>query len=110
MVAAFKDVYTYLTNKQLAPKLHVLDNECSKVVHVYVKYQNTRIQLVEPHNHCVNAAETAVKATEYHLLGSAPRSRSPMSNLVVEQVPPPSRTHAQSPPHTEKRLRKISVL
>ena len=36
MVAAFRDVYTYLMDKQLAPKLHVLDNECSKAVQAYV--------------------------------------------------------------------------
>ena len=70
MVDAFKDVYTYLTDKKLAPKLHVLDNECSKAVQTYVKGQNTRIQLVEPHNHRVNAAETAVKAAKYHLLAA----------------------------------------
>ena len=70
MVAAFKDVYTYLMDKQLAPKLHVLDNECSKAVQTYVKRRNTIIQLVEPHNHQVNAAETSVKAAKYPLLAA----------------------------------------
>ena len=41
MVAAFRDVYTYLMDKQLAPKLHVLDNECSKAVQAYL-YQKTK--------------------------------------------------------------------
>ena len=70
MAVAFKYVCTYLMDKQLAPKLHVLDNECSKAVQAYVKRQNTIIQLVEPYNHRVNAAETAVKAAKYHLLAA----------------------------------------
>ena len=50
------------------PKLHALDNKCSKAVQSYTESNNTNIQLVEPHNHRVNAAETAIKATKYHIL------------------------------------------
>ena len=68
MVATFKDVYQYLQDRGLGPKLHVLDNECSKAVQAYIRSQDTKIQLVEPHNHRVNAAEPAVKAVKYHCL------------------------------------------
>jgi len=70
MVATFKDIYEYLQSKKLAPKLHVLDNECFKAVQRYIKGQQVNIQLVEPHNHRVNAAETAVKAVKYHMLAA----------------------------------------
>jgi len=36
MFATFKDVYEMLEACGLHPKLHVLDNECSKAVHDYV--------------------------------------------------------------------------
>ena len=68
MVAVFKDIYEYLQLRNLAPKLHVLDNECSKAIKKYIISQNTNIQLVEPHNHRVNAAETAVKTAKYHFI------------------------------------------
>ena len=32
MVAAYKDIYEYLTSKNFKPKLNVTDNECSKAV------------------------------------------------------------------------------
>ena len=37
MVAVFRDIYTYLQQCGCSPKLHVLDNECSKAVQQYVK-------------------------------------------------------------------------
>jgi len=68
MIEAFREVYDYLQSKHLHPKLHVLDSECSQAVKIYIRSQNTDIQLVEPHNHRVNAAETAVKAIKYHII------------------------------------------
>jgi len=62
MVATFKDVYKTLEARGLHPKLHVLDNECSKAVQDYVRYEGTSIQLAEPYNHRINAAEPAVKS------------------------------------------------
>ena len=66
MITAFTDVYDYLEARKCKPKLHVLDNECSKAVRNYVTSKNTKIQLVEPHNHRVNAAEPAVKTVKAH--------------------------------------------
>ncbi len=68
MFQTFKDVYEFLDICNCKPKLHVLDNECSRVLQTYIKKEDTRIQLVEPHNHRVNAAETAVKAAKYHII------------------------------------------
>ena len=62
MVPIFKEIYDHLKERNLAPKLHVLDNECSRAVQNYITSKKMNIQLVEPHNHCVNAAKTSVKA------------------------------------------------
>ena len=68
MINVFKDIYETLKTRGWQPKLHVLDNECSKAVQKYIREENVRIQIVEPHNHRVNAAEPAVKTTKYHLV------------------------------------------
>ncbi len=34
----------------------------------YIKKEDAQIQLVEPHNHQVNTAKTAIKATKYHII------------------------------------------
>ena len=68
MIAVFQDIYEYLKQRGCSPKLHVLDNECSKAVKQYIKSEQVNIQLVEPHNHRVNAAEPAVKTAKYHII------------------------------------------
>ena len=68
MIETLKEIYEYLKVRNLAPKLHILDNECSKAVQKYVKAERVAIQLVEPHNHRVNAEEPAVKAIKYHII------------------------------------------
>ena len=68
MVETFKSVYEFLKKYNCSPKLHVLDNECSKAVQNFVEKENTNIQLVKPRNHRVNAAETAIKSAKYHII------------------------------------------
>ena len=68
MVKTFQDVYKILNQQNCAPKLHVLDNKCSKAVQAFIQNKQTNIQLVEPHNHWVNAAETAIKASKYQII------------------------------------------
>jgi len=67
MVTTFKDVYKTLEAHGLYPKLHVLDNECSKVEQEYARSENTDIESVEPYNHHANASEPAVKSVKYHV-------------------------------------------
>jgi len=70
MVEVFQDVYRMLQQRGTNPSLHVMDNECSKAIKTFVADQKTTIQLVEPHNHRVNAAEVAVKTAKYHFIAS----------------------------------------
>ena len=46
MIDIFKNIYEYLKVRNIVPKLHILDNECSKVVQKYVKSEKVAIQLV----------------------------------------------------------------
>ena len=57
MLEAFQSVYDYLIKKNFKPKLHVMDNECSKVINTFIENENNvTLQFVEPHEHRVNAA------------------------------------------------------
>ncbi len=38
-----------------------MDNEATKVIKAYLTPQQVSLQLVEPHNHCVNVAERAIQ-------------------------------------------------
>ena len=69
MVNTFKEVYDFLKQRKLTPKLHIMDNECSKVLMNYTKgNNNTKIQFVERDNHRVNASECALQTFKNHIL------------------------------------------
>ena len=70
MVSVFKYIYEYLKDRKFKPNLHGMDRECSKLVQVFIKEQEVPIQLVEPGNHRVDAAEMGVKTSKYHLISS----------------------------------------
>ena len=70
MISVFKDIYEYLKERKCKPKLHVMDNECSKSVQALIKYQEVPTQLVEQGNHRVNVAEMGFKTGKYHLISS----------------------------------------
>ena len=70
MVAVFEDIYDYLQERNLTPNHHVMDNDYSKAITNFIKKEKFDIQLVELHNHRVNAAESAVKATKYHTISA----------------------------------------
>ena len=62
IVAAFQSVCEELIAYGHKPALHVLDNKCSRAVKTYIRSNKTDIQLVEPHNHRVNAAEVGASS------------------------------------------------
>ena len=68
MVEAFTSVYTKLETAGHTPKLHVLDNECSRAVQKFLIRKGTARQNVEAHNHIVNAAEPEVKTAKYPII------------------------------------------
>ena len=70
MVPILKEIYNHLKERNLAPKLHVLDNEWSCAVQKYITNEKANIQIVELHNSRDNATETAVKAATYHMLSA----------------------------------------
>ena len=70
MVEYFEDIYSYLETCGCKPKLNVWDNESSRAIKNQIKREGAKIQLVNPHNHRVNATETAVKTAKYHFIAS----------------------------------------
>ena len=60
-IATFKENITYLTKGGFKPVFNIIDNVASKAFKKYLKEKNIIIQLVEPHNHHMNASEHAKK-------------------------------------------------
>jgi hypothetical protein len=70
MIAAFKDILATLNNRGYAPRLNVMDNECSKAVKAHIRRNNMDIHLIPPHNHRVNAAERAIRTFKEHFISA----------------------------------------
>jgi hypothetical protein len=58
---AYKVIFQDLTDKGFKPKLNVMDNQATKYIKKFLTEEECKLQLVEPHNHRVNAAERAIQ-------------------------------------------------
>ena len=58
---AYKKFHLLLTEKGYSVKLNVMDNQATKYIKKFLTANECKLQLVEPHNHRVNAAERAIQ-------------------------------------------------
>jgi hypothetical protein len=58
---AFKKYFDELMAKGFKPKLNIMDNQASKHIKQLLSENGCKLQLVEPHNHRVNAAERTIQ-------------------------------------------------
>jgi hypothetical protein len=65
-IAAFNKVFAILCAWNYQPALNVMDNKCSKVVEKHIRAKRKMLQLVPPHNHCVNATKQAIGTFKEH--------------------------------------------
>ena len=61
LVATFKSKVDYLARQGFKMIFNILNNVASQTVCACLKSKDIRIQLVEPHNHPINASEQAVQ-------------------------------------------------
>ena len=57
----YKANFEMLEAKGYKPKVNVMDNQATKYIKKFLTEKGCHLQLVEPHNHRVNAAERAIK-------------------------------------------------
>jgi hypothetical protein len=58
---AYKQYFDELTAKGFKPKLNIMDNQPTKHIKQFLSENKCKLQLVEPHNNRVNAAERAIQ-------------------------------------------------
>ena len=54
MIKAFSKQVIYLTKEGFKPVLNIIDNIASKTIRIFLKKEDIKLQLVEPHNHQIN--------------------------------------------------------
>jgi hypothetical protein len=58
---AYKIAFDELAAKDFKPKLNIMDNQATKYIKKFLTKEECKLQLVEPHNHRINAAELAIQ-------------------------------------------------
>ena len=58
---AYKKQFNELTKKGFNVKLNIMDNQATKYIKQFLNKNYCRLQLIEPHNHRVNAAERTIQ-------------------------------------------------
>ena len=65
---AYKDRFDYLESKGFKIQINIMDNQATKQVERFLSKKDCRLQLVEPHNHRLNAAERAIQTFKDHFI------------------------------------------
>ncbi len=68
--AAYKTQFEFLESKGHKIKLNMMDNQCTKQIKKILTANNCALLLVEPHNHCVNAAKRAIQTFKDHFISA----------------------------------------
>jgi hypothetical protein len=58
---AYTKQFGALIAKGLKPKINIMDNQATKHIKKFLSKQQYKMQLVEPHNHQINAAKRAIQ-------------------------------------------------
>ena len=58
---AYKKTFDKLTAKGLKVKLNIMDNQATKHIKKFLTEEQCKLQLVEPHNHQMNAAKRTIQ-------------------------------------------------
>ena len=66
IVESLKKNITYLSKRWFKPVFNIIDNVATKAVKTYLESEHTDMQLVEPHNHWVNAYERDIQTLKNH--------------------------------------------
>ncbi len=67
---AYKQQIELLTSKGFKPKLIIMDNQATRHITTFLTKNDCKLQLVEPHNHQVNAAEQAIQTFKDAFIGA----------------------------------------
>jgi len=68
MIRAYLVLIYCRHNADITPKMHILDNECSKEFKAQIRKNNMTFQLVPPHDHRRNIAKKAIQTFKAHFI------------------------------------------
>eukprot|EP00978_Attheya_sp_CCMP212_P021361 scaffold62214_cov29-Attheya_sp.AAC.5 len=86
IVASFKKNIEYLKKRGFKPVFNIIDNVATKAVKANLETEEIQMQLVEPHNHRVNAAERAIQTFKNHTIAGLSIVDNEFPSLLWNQL------------------------
>jgi hypothetical protein len=68
MICAYQELVDHLCSARIQPTLHLLDNKCSAKFKERINSNDMKYQLVPPHDHMRNIAETVIRVFKAHFI------------------------------------------
>ena len=68
MVKAYQMITDRLNQQGFEPKIHILNNKCSKEFEIVINKNGTKFQLVSPHDHRQNVLEKSPQMFKDHFI------------------------------------------
>jgi hypothetical protein len=86
--AAYKKQYELLESKGYCIKLNVMDNQENRIIKQFLIPKQCELMLVEPHNHCVNAAKHTIQMFNNHFISALAKTDSKFSLQLLDCLTP----------------------
>ncbi len=91
---AYKKYFKELTDKGFKPKLNIMDNQATKHIKKFLTNNDCQLQIVELHNHQINAAERAIQIFKAAFIAALATTDSNFPLQLWNQLTPQFRTRS----------------
>jgi hypothetical protein len=88
MFNAYKTQFDELTAKGFKPKLNIMDNQATQHIENYLTKNNCKLQVIERHNHRMNAAEQAIQRFKVAFIAALATTDSKFSLQLWDRLTP----------------------
>ncbi len=85
---AYKKEFEMLMSKGFKPQLNIMDNQATKHIKACLTKNDCKLQLVEPHNHRINAAEHAIQTFKDTFIAALATTDSKFPLQLWDQLTP----------------------
>jgi hypothetical protein len=85
---AYKKYFEELTAKGFKPKLNVMDNQATKYIKKFLTENICKLQVVEPHNHWVNAADRVIQTFKVVFISALAKTDSNFPLQLWDRLTP----------------------
>ncbi len=85
---AYKTYFEELTAKGFKPQLNIMDNQATNHIKKILTKNKCKLQVIEPHNHCVNATKRAIQMFKAAFITALITTDSDFSLLLWDRLTP----------------------